>query len=491
MEDRMPGIPSNVVEPIFAIDFDSSRSGAGNFEFPVQLLCIGQKLSTGEQDSEIPLVLRNEFEVGKAFGYGSQIHLMSKKIFLNSTTIPIVFIALDDLPSGNTAATNVITFSGTATENGYLVIYIGGRRYSVSVAVGDTAAVACTALYNLLYLDLANLPCTLTDNTTGTLTLTAKNKGVSAGDLNVRFNYNIGEATPSGLSHAIVYTAGTGDPDVDDALAVLDDDWYPVIVSAYDDATNMGKVEAAMLARADILTRKEGVCFYAKRDTIANMVTFATNASRNSQYSSLFPAYNRCESTFELSAGIAAAVAQSIVSDSAQPLKSIKLNGFLTLEKSDRVIFSDRNYLAQNGVSTITDYSGVQTSSMITMYRLNESGAPDNSYKQLNTMFTLLDTRYQLEVQITTKYSRAKLGATTEGLDPGQQIMTPSIGRAEAIIWFRRMVRQGKFENLLDRFIELLEVTRDDTNVNRLNFSLPPNLMNQFLVGSGTMYFEQ
>jgi phage tail sheath gpL-like len=138
-----------------------------------------------------------------------------------------------------------------------------------------------------------------------------------------------------------------------------------------------------------------------------------------------------------------------------------------------------------------TDYSGVQTSSMITMYRLNESGAPDNSYKQLNTMFTLLDTRYQLEVQITTKYSRAKLGATIEGLDPGQQIMTPSIGRAEAIIWFRRMVRQGKFENLLDRFIELLEVTRDETNINRLNFSLPPNLMNQFLVGSGTMYFEQ
>jgi phage tail sheath gpL-like len=246
-----------------------------------------------------------------------------------------------------------------------------------------------------------------------------------------------------------------------------------------------------MRARADILTRKEGVCFYAKRDTIANMVTFATNASRNSQYSSLFSAYNRCESKFELSAGIAAAVAQSIVSDSAKPLKAIRLNGFLTLEKSDRVIVTERNYLAQNGVSTLTDHNGVQTSSMVTMYRLNESGSPDNSYKQLNTMFTLLDTRYQFETQINTKYSRAKLATTAEGVDPGQQIMTPSIGRAEAIMWFRRMVRQGKFENLLDRFIELLDVTRDDTNVNRLNFSLPPNFMNQFLVGSGTMYFEQ
>ena len=49
-------------------------------------------------------------------------------------------------PVGATAATGSIAITGTATASGSLVRYIGGERYSVGVAVGDTATVVGAAL---------------------------------------------------------------------------------------------------------------------------------------------------------------------------------------------------------------------------------------------------------------------------------------------------------------------------------------------------------
>lgn len=490
----MTGVPNNIVEPIFAIDFDSSKAGAADSDFPVQLLCIGQKLSTGEEDSEVKLVYRNADEVGAAFGYGSQIHGMAVAIFNNLISVPVTFIALDDSVSTPTASNHSLTFTGPATANGELVIYIKGIRYAVSVESGDTATEVCTALKAVLDAYASILPVTVTDNLDGTMDLDARNKGVAAGDIDVRFNYNDGEKFPAGISVADIFTAGTVDPTVQDALDVIGDEWFPVIVSAYDDATNMGLVETYLTNRSSILIRKEGLCYYAKRDTVANLVTFATNANRNSKYSVLFSCENRCESTFDLAAGIAALVAQSVIDDPAKPLKSMKLNGFLTVSKNDKMEFLDRNTLASNGVSTLTDDNGVQTSSMITMYLKNDAGAPDNAWKQQNIMYTLLASRYLFEMQIQTKYSRAKLAVSAKGVDPDQQIMTPTIGVSEAAVWYHDCVRRGLFEGgdeLFETFLTLLNVERDESNENRMNWTLPPNLMNQFLVGSGTIQFRQ
>ena len=66
--------------------------------------------------------------------------------------------------------------------------------------------------------------------------------------------------------------------------------------------------------------------------------------------------------------------------------------------------------------------------------------------------------------------------------------MTPSIGKAEAIAKFRAWELQGLVENI-DQFKNDLVVERDPNNPNRLNFLLPPDLINQFIVGGTTIQF--
>ena len=108
-------------------------------------------------------------------------------------------------------------------------------------------------------------------------------------------------------------------------------------------------------------------------------------------------------------------------------------------------------------------------------------------------IFQLMVARYSFVNRILTKYPRAKLGNNADGLRSGQQIMTPDIGRDEAIAWFIENQRDGNFEGgdgALNQFIASLVVERDDTNVNRINWLLPPDMMNQFIVGSGVLQFR-
>ena len=127
------------------------------------------------------------------------------------------------------------------------------------------------------------------------------------------------------------------------------------------------------------------------------------------------------------------------------------------------------------------------------MYLKNSAAAADTAYQQQNIVFQLMAARYSFVNRILTRYPRALLANNAEGLQPGQQIMTIDIGKDEAVAWFINGQFIGIFEpgsDALDTFKDALVVARDDTNVNRINWLLPPDMMNQFIVGSGTLQFR-
>lgn len=87
-----------------------------------------------------------------------------------------------------------------------------------------------------------------------------------------------------------------------------------------------------------------------------------------------------------------------------------------------------------------------------------------------------------------SKYPRHKLGSDGTNFAPGQKIMTPKLGRAEAVSIFNGWVELGLVENL-SQFKRDLIVERNAQDVNRLDFLLPPDLINQFRVGAAQIQF--
>jgi len=106
----------------------------------------------------------------------------------------------------------------------------------------------------------------------------------------------------------------------------------------------------------------------------------------------------------------------------------------------------------------------------------------------VNTMFTLMYLRYDFRNTMLTKYPRSKLADDGTNFGPGQPVITPSIGKAEAISKFRQWEAIGLVEDI-DQFKNDLIVQRNISDPNRLDFILPPDLMNQFRVGGVTIQF--
>jgi len=96
--------------------------------------------------------------------------------------------------------------------------------------------------------------------------------------------------------------------------------------------------------------------------------------------------------------------------------------------------------------------------------------------------------RYDFRTQILTRYPRAKLADDGVQVGPGQQVMTPKLGKAEAINIFRGWEFLGLCENVA-QFKQDLVCVRSTTDPNRLEWLLPPDLMNQFRVGAAVIQF--
>ena len=125
---------------------------------------------------------------------------------------------------------------------------------------------------------------------------------------------------------------------------------------------------------------------------------------------------------------------------------------------------------------------------MITTYQLNGAGAPDTSYLDLNTVLTLSYLRYDWRTFIASRYPRHKLASDDVRPAPGQAIITPSIGKAEAVSRFAQWQDLGLVEGI-EQFKTDLIVERNSQDPNRLDFLLPPDIINQLRIAATQIQF--
>ncbi len=483
-------IATDIRTPGQYIEFDGSRAIKGLAALPQVALIIAPRLSTGSVAAATPFLISSKAAAEAGFGRHSIGSFMGKAFKDNNPYTELWGIGVTDHGSG-VAATGTAVFSGSSTAAGVLAFYIGGQRIPVTVASGRTATQQGDDLVAAMATFVANggeLPVTAA-NASGTVTFTARNTGTTGNKVDLRINYNEGEALPAGTSCTITAMAsGATDGSVSGAITALGDVQYHTIASAWDDDTNLDLIEAELLTRWGPMEQREGMAFAATKGSQGTMTT-AGNA-RNSFLSSVMGTGLSPTPTYCAAAMVAALDAGQCEVDPARPRQTLVMKGFLPPAPASRLTRTERNTLLTDGISTYTvDSAGnCLIERLITTYQLNSSSVADVTYLDITTPRTLAALRYTQRARISLKFPRHKLADDGTNFAPGQAIVTPSIIRSELIALFKQWESVGWVEGL-DQFMTDLIVERNTTDVNRVDVLMSPDLINSFFVYAANIQF--
>lgn len=482
-------IPVDLRTPGAFVEIDNSAAVRGLPGMPSHILVIGQRLAAGTVAAGVPTQVLTEAAAETYAGRGSMAHLMFRALKKNNRWTKTTVILVDDDGAG-VAALGSVKFGG-AVAAGTVNLYIAGQRVRVGVAAGDTldniataAAAAITAA--------TDLPVTAAVDGVDTtkVNLTARHKGEAGNFIDLRDNYYLGEALPSGLTTTYVAMAGgTGNPDIAAAITAMADEWYTDIAMPYTDAANLVALETELTARFDAMTAMDAHAYAGAAGSHATLTTLGN--SRNSPHLSIIGADGSPSAPWAWAAALCGVAAYHIRIDPARPLQTLALSGILPPKIEDRFTQTERNLLLFDGIATfkVDAGGGVMIERVITTYETNAGGVDDPSYLDLNTLKTLAFLRFSVRSRILTRYPRHKLADDGTRFGAGQAIVTPKLIRAELIALFRQWEDAGLAENI-DQFKADLLVERDAGDVNRLNALIPPDIINQFRVFAGKVQFR-
>jgi len=228
------------------------------------------------------------------------------------------------------------------------------------------------------------------------------------------------------------------------------------------------------------LNQNWGEVFIAKAGTSSELDTYG-NAGNSKHVCCMGKTGPTPE--YEWAAVVGAQTSIAAQADPARPYQTLPLTGVLAPNESERFNWTERNGLLYDGIATFTVDAGgvVRIERLITMYKTNAAGADDTSYLDVNTLYTLDYLRYSFRTMMLNKYPRHKLADDGVRVGPGQAIITPKIGKAEAISLFAQWEELGLVEGI-EQFKNDIIVERNTQDPNRLDFLLPPDLVNQLRV---------
>jgi len=477
-------IPSNLRIPLFFAEIDPRF--ANTAQATQRTLLIGQITNAGAYTPNVPIRVASPADAITGAGAGSILAAMADAYQRNDPSAEIWALPLADDGSG-VAAAGTVAFTGTATASGTLPLYVAGQLVPVAVTVGDTAATVAT---NVTAAIAANtgLPVSASVST-ATVTLTAKNKGLCGNDIDVRLAYKGsagGEVVPAGISAVITaLSGGATNPSLTAGLAALGDLDFDFIVSALNDNTSI-TAKVGLLADANgrwsPMSQLYGHAFVGYRGTAGSAASFA--AGFNAQHLTVIPYNNAPTPPWIWAAAMVGKAAASLRADPALPLQYLTVQGILPPPVQSRYPAPVRNStLLYSGCSTWTvdSFGQVVIENMVTTYVTNGQGNADNSYLEVETLFTLAYVLRFMSARVQTKFSRVKLASDGVRLLQNSNVVTPSVIRAEIIAAYAELEAAGFVQNAA-AFAAGLVVEKDTVNPNRVNVLWPGTLINQLRV---------
>ncbi|KEA54675.1 tail protein [Mangrovibacter sp. MFB070] len=477
-------VPNNLRTPLFYVEFDNSMANTATAT--QRTLLIGGMLSAGTATAGIPERVSSPNTVGELAGKGSLLHAMMTAYQANDSASEIWILPLEEDSGSMVAATGTIKVSSAPTDTGVISLYIAGIRIQLTVVATDTVAGIATSLAAAINAK-TSLPVTASA-ATDTITLTAKNLGSQGNNIDIRLNFEGtpgGEATPEGLVLTITPMAGgAGAPDITGALANLQDRTFDFIVSAYDDTTSIDALKAFLSDSGGRWSWDQQLYGHAFTTTTGTYAALGTKGeSRNNQHETMMGVNKSPSPPWVWSAGYAGAAAVSLRNDPGRPLQSLAISGVLAPALEDRFNLTERNNLLYSGISTFTvdDDGTVRIENLITTYQKNSYGDADDSYLQVETLFTLAFVVRFLRTQVTSRFGRMKLAANGTRFAPGAAIVTPNIIRADQIAQYQTLEYQGYVQDSAG-FAAGLIVEQNASNPNRVDVLWTGTLINQLRI---------
>lgn len=486
MTVNFKNIPTNVRVPLFYAEIDPSF--ANSAQINQRAILIGQKMAAGVATANMPIPMQSVADAKTQCGQGSILAQMAYSYRQNDKFGEVWMLPLDDA-GGSVAATGSIDTTAAATAPGTLALRVGGIPSPLALTGAQTSnqiAIALAAAINA-NTDLA-VTAVVDGVTLSKVNLTAKNKGLCGNDIDIRFNYlgqQGGEVFPTGYAATVVAMAnGTTNPTLTTALANLTDQPFDFIAIAWNDATSLDALKVFLndtAGRWSWDVQVYGHCIAAYRGTFGNRVTLGTG--RNDQHTSIMGFFDSPTPNWKWAAAVAAQVAMSVRADAGLPMQTLGLADVLAPPIQSRDALANRNTLLFDGISTFNvDAAGqVRIENLITTYQTNSFGQPDNSYLEVETMFLLMLVLRRMSSLVTSKYARKKLAANGTRFDPGANVVTPNIIRADLIALYRELEAAG-FVQGSDAFAAALIVEINANNPSRVDVLWPGTLIQQLRI---------
>ncbi|ECG8634062.1 phage tail protein, partial [Salmonella enterica subsp. salamae] len=311
---------------------------------------------------DVPVRITRDSQAVSLWGRGSMIaRMVAEFIAINPDT---ELYAIAQGAGTGSAAAGTLTLSGTATGDGVLRVYVGGRRYQVAVSSGqkgkelaDRLAALINADRDATFTAVSAAPSGAdVDATSSVVSVTARFiSECSVHD--IRLNYYDGETTPDGLTVAIAAPAAKAtNPDITRSVANMGERQYNYVVMPYKDTPNLNMLGAELLKRWGPVKMSDGAVWMAHTGTLGTITAFGE--SRNDFLFTCSAIPKAPEPDFIWAASICAACAPSLSIDPARPLQTLAVPSRMAPQLADRLLREERNTLLYGGIATVTVAAG-------------------------------------------------------------------------------------------------------------------------------------
>lgn len=485
-------IAQSVVARVTGVNVSYKNFNPGQAQYLQQRIAvIGQGRTTlNGTYSNDKAVVTSEKDVADTYGYGSPLHLVCRQLLPangNGVKVPVTVYPLDDDGSG-VVADGSIDAVGTSTEEASGYVYIGGVKSAKITIPTSTAADAALALVKTAVDAILHMPVTTGAVAAGSLPLEAKWLGESGNDISI----DVSELVVAGLTFSVTAMAsGANNPDVDDALDIIDEVWETLIINCmnYDDTTTNGKYHTANEARWEQTVKKPFIVFTGCIDNYATR-TAITDAAAAKAYRTM-ALIQSCGSR-ELPFVIAA---QAMVNDIAEKSNDKPAHNYIgtlyglqtgadTLQEAHSV----RDAAVKLGASTNIKVSDLAVlSDVVTMY--HPSGEDPPAYRYVVDIIKLMNIIYNLDIIQETFRGRPLLPDDTPTNDP--DAVQPKMIRSVLSV-LADTLASGRSAIIADpEFTKKnMSVAINSTNPKRIDTTFPVKLSGNVEVNSTDVYFS-
>jgi len=473
-------VPVGSKVPQFFIEFDTSKARQGVAIKNYRALLIGQQVSGATKAADQIDIVTSGSQARQFYGKGSQLfHMANTFIAENQGLNELNCISL--LDGASVKAVGAYEILTPPTGAGTLSLMIGGVRYRVPVLATDTGATLIAAMVALIALDLDSHVTVAINVTPEIMDITARNGGEPGNDIDIRENFFVGEELPAGITSTITPMAsGSGSVTIAPVITAMAEKQYDIIAMPYSDAANLLLMQTELQDRWGPVRQNDGQLIYCRKESFSSHN--AHLGTRNNEQETVMNIAGPTPQ-YLWASNIAAQVSEEAQRDPARAFTGIALNQVLAPNETEQFIFTERDLTLKAGGSTF----GVDAGGTVRMERLrttrieNEFGALDEALADLNPKLTLSFLRFDFRTLLQLKYQRHKLADDGTRFGPGAAVITPKIGKAEAIARFELWEELALVEGAA-QFANDLIVERNAADVNRLDFLLSPDLINQFRV---------